>query len=126
MTDELTEAVARIIDPSSWAVMDRYLEQTKRKYAGEHVGWPADQFQHRESMALATAAIAAVRAHDAAQGYRLVKGEPVASELEDDLLDLISDAIGESMDVDWTYRDGARHVLGALVIGGFIAINGGE
>lgn len=43
------------------------------------------------------------------------------SEREDDLLDIISDAIDESMDVDWTSRDGARHVLGALQIGGYLA-----
>lgn len=44
----------------------------------------------------------------------------MASEHDDDLLDIISDAIDESMDVDWTSRDGARHVLGALQIGGYI------
>lgn len=51
--EDLTEKVARIIDPSSWAVMDSYLEQTKRKYAGQNVGWPEDQFKHKESMAKA-------------------------------------------------------------------------
>jgi hypothetical protein len=47
------EAVARIIDPSSWRVMDGYLEQTKRKYRGQNVGWPADQYQDKASMAKA-------------------------------------------------------------------------
>lgn len=42
------------------------------------------------------------------------------SDHDDELLDIISDAIDESMDVDWTSRDGARHVLGALQIGGYI------
>jgi len=54
------ERVARIIDPSSWAVMDGELERMLRKYRGQHIGWPADQFQHKESMALARAAIAAM------------------------------------------------------------------
>jgi hypothetical protein len=57
---ELVEIAARIIDPSSWAVMDSYLAETKRKYRGQNVGWPADQFHHKESMAKARAALAAV------------------------------------------------------------------
>jgi hypothetical protein len=31
-----------------------------------------------------------------------------------DLEDMIADAIGDSMDMDWTYRDGARAVIRAL------------
>lgn len=57
---ELVEIAARIIDPSSWAVMDSYLAETKRKYRGQNVGWPADQFHHKESMAKARAVLAAV------------------------------------------------------------------
>ena len=61
MNDEaLVERIARIIDPSSWAVMDSYLAETKRKYRGQNVGWPADQFHHKESMAKARAVLAAV------------------------------------------------------------------
>lgn len=55
------EQVARIINPSAWAVMDGYLEQTKRKYQGQHVGWPADQFQHKESMATARQILASLQ-----------------------------------------------------------------
>ena len=57
---ELVEIAARIIDPSSWAVMDSYLAATKRKYRGQNVGWPAGQFHHKESMAKARAVLAAV------------------------------------------------------------------
>lgn len=57
--DEVVEAVARIIDPGAWSVMDSYLEQTKRKYKGQNVGWPVDQFQHKESMDKARAALTA-------------------------------------------------------------------
>ena len=32
----------------------------------------------------------------------------------EDLEDLIAEAIGDSMGVDWTYRDGARAVIRAL------------
>lgn len=53
--DALVERIARIIDPNSWAVMDSYLAETKRKYRGQNVGWPADQFHHKESMAKARA-----------------------------------------------------------------------
>lgn len=58
--DALVERIARIIDPNSWAVMDSYLAETKRKYRGQNVGWPADQFHHKESMAKARAVLAAV------------------------------------------------------------------
>lgn len=57
---EEVERVARIIDPSSWTVMDSYLEQTKRKYRGQNVGWPADQFQPKESMEKARQILAAL------------------------------------------------------------------
>lgn len=56
------EAVARIIDPSSWRVMDSYLEQAKRQYKGQDVGWPEDQFKHKESMAKAREILAALQA----------------------------------------------------------------
>ena len=35
---------------------------------------------------------------------------------DEELTNLIADAIDESMDVDWTSRDGASHVLGALQV----------
>lgn len=49
------EAVARIIDPVSWRVMDYELEQMKRKYRGKQIGWPADQFKDKASLKKADA-----------------------------------------------------------------------
>ncbi len=53
----LVEKVARLIDPSSWSVMDAELARMLRKYAGERIGYPSDQFQHKESMVIARAII---------------------------------------------------------------------
>lgn len=61
--DELIEAMARIIDPSSWRVMDGYLAQMLRKYKGEHIGYDPDAFKHKESMAIARALLPIIRAH---------------------------------------------------------------
>ncbi len=63
MSDELIEAMARIIDPSSWRVMDGYLAQMLRKYKGEHIGYDPDAFKHKESMAIARAILPVIRAH---------------------------------------------------------------
>lgn len=60
--DATVERIARILDPSSWAVMDGYLAETQRKYRGQNVGWPADQFKHKESMATARKVLAAIAA----------------------------------------------------------------
>jgi hypothetical protein len=65
MTDELTEAVGNAIDAACIA------------YSKSHAGLGLRKWDTPGEV-MATAAIAAVRAHDAAQGYRLVKGEPVA------------------------------------------------
>lgn len=91
VSDELIEAMARIIDPSSWRVMDGYLAQMLRKYKGEHIGYDPDAFKHKESMAIARALIPVIRAHleptsemvDAA----LAKGK--AANLEPPLLELM-------------------------------------
>ena len=64
------EAVARAIAPSRWEVMDHYLAQTKKKYAGENAAYDPDNFKDRESMATAQAAIAAL---DAARGDRVTR-----------------------------------------------------
>jgi len=56
--EDAVERVARIIDPSAWAVMDGYLADTTRKYRGQNVGWPADQFQDKASMGKARAILA--------------------------------------------------------------------
>ncbi len=63
MSDDLIEAMARIIDPSSWRVMDGYLAQMLRKYKGEHIGYDPESFKHKESMAIARALIPIIRAH---------------------------------------------------------------
>jgi hypothetical protein len=64
------EAVARAIAPSRWEVMDHYLAQTKRKYAGENAAYDPDNFKDKESMATALAAIAAL---DAARGDQVAR-----------------------------------------------------
>ena len=69
------EAVARAIAPSRWEVMDHYLAQTKRKYAGENVAYDPDNFKDRESMATAQAAIAAL---DAARGDQVARVEALS------------------------------------------------
>jgi hypothetical protein len=58
--DDLVETVARIIDPSKWAVLDSYLADMLRKYKGEHIGYDPEPFKDKASMAKAQAAIAAV------------------------------------------------------------------
>lgn len=63
MSDELIEAMARIIDPSSWRVMDGYLAQMLRKYKGEHIGYDPDAFKHKGSMAIARALLPVIRDH---------------------------------------------------------------
>ena len=63
VSDDLIEAMARIIDPSSWRVMDGYLAQMLRKYKGEHIGYDPDAFKHKESMAIARALLPVIRAH---------------------------------------------------------------
>lgn len=75
------ERIARIIDPEAWAVMDSYLEQTKRKYRGQNVGWPEDQFKDKASLAKADAIIAAGLVRDEA-AIRADEREWCAKELE--------------------------------------------
>ena len=58
---EEVERVARAINPRAWEVMDHELRKTQEKYAGQRVSWPVSQFQHKESMDQARAAIAAMR-----------------------------------------------------------------
>ena len=47
------EQIARLIDPSSWRVLDSYLEQAKRKYAGQDAGYDPEAFKDRASLAIA-------------------------------------------------------------------------
>lgn len=51
------EALARMISPSSWRVMDSYLTEVKRKYKGEDAGYDPDAFKDHQSMELARALI---------------------------------------------------------------------
>jgi len=69
---ELVEIVARVIDPGAWEVMDFAEKKMREKYAGKDVGWPADQFKHKESMNLALAALRAIEG----AGYKVVGREP--------------------------------------------------
>ena len=48
--------------------------------------------------------------------------EQRAAMTDEELTDMIAEAIDESMDVDWTSRDGARHVLGALKIANVLSV----
>ena len=59
MTD-MREAVARMIDPSTWAGLDSYLADVKRKYAKSNAGYDPDKFKDRKSLAIADAILEAV------------------------------------------------------------------
>jgi hypothetical protein len=58
--EDVVERVARLLDPSSWRVMDGYLAEVKRKYRGENAGYDPAAFKHKESMAMARAVIASL------------------------------------------------------------------
>src|SRR6185437_4945094 len=51
--DEMAEAVARLIDPSTWRVLDSYLGDVKRKYKGKDAGYDPAAFKDKKSIALA-------------------------------------------------------------------------
>jgi hypothetical protein len=53
--DEQREAIARIIDPSSWRVLDAYLAQVKRR---PNAGYDPDNFKDIRSLVLADAILA--------------------------------------------------------------------
>lgn len=54
------ETIARIIDPSRWAVMDSYLAETKRKLAGKDAGYDPDNFKDKASLTKAAAILEVV------------------------------------------------------------------
>lgn len=56
----VVELVARMIDPSSWRVMDSYLDAAKRKYQGQDAAHDPDAFKHKESLAKATEILTAL------------------------------------------------------------------
>ena len=70
--EKLVELIARAIAPRCWEVMDAELNRMLQKYKGQEVAYPSDQFQHKESMATARKALAAIEA----AGVRLVPVEP--------------------------------------------------
>jgi len=47
------ERVARIIAPTRWAVLDSYLEQTKRKYRGQNCAYDPEEFKDSTSIVTA-------------------------------------------------------------------------
>jgi hypothetical protein len=53
------EVLARMIDPSSWAVFDGYLAEMLRKYKGQDAGYDPEAFKDKRSLKLADAIIAA-------------------------------------------------------------------
>lgn len=61
--NEHREAVARLIDPSSWRVMDSYLAEFLRKHRDVNAGYDPDNFKHKESLAIADDILAYIAAH---------------------------------------------------------------
>lgn len=51
--DETFEAVARMIDPGTWRVLDSYLADVKRKYRGQDAGYDPEAFRDKKSLKLA-------------------------------------------------------------------------
>lgn len=72
---ELREVIARIVDPSSWAVMDGYLADMKRQYHGENIGYDPDQFKHKSSLKIADDILAALSV-STTQAAQLREAEP--------------------------------------------------
>lgn len=52
-SEEAREALARIIDPSSWRVFDGYLADVKRKYKGKDAAYDPEAFRDKKSLAKA-------------------------------------------------------------------------
>ena len=46
----MVEQIARLIDPSSWRVLDYYLADVKRKYARTNSSYDPDAFKDKASM----------------------------------------------------------------------------
>lgn len=69
------EAVARVIDPSSWQVMDSYLAEVKRKHPNS--GYDPDNFKCRGSLTKADAILAMLSPAQAErEGWVMVPREP--------------------------------------------------
>jgi len=65
-TPEMREAIARIIDPPSWQVLDSYLEHVKRHHP--HGGYDPDNFTDKASLAKADAILALSAPSPAVEG----------------------------------------------------------
>lgn len=59
--EETVERVARAIAPRCWDVMDAELRRMLARYKGQEIAYPSDQFQHKESMNTARAALRALK-----------------------------------------------------------------
>lgn len=68
--EDAVEMIARMIAPSAWTVYDAEKARMLRKYKGENIGWPTEQYQHKASMDTARAILAALRATDDAGGAK--------------------------------------------------------
>lgn len=81
----VAEAIARIIDPSSWRVFDGYLADVKRKYKGQNAAYDPEAFKDKVSMAKAREILSLTQPADGApDGPRLsvaVKGVGRDSEM---------------------------------------------
>lgn len=64
---EERETIARIIDPSRWAVLDGYLADMLRKYKGRDCGYDPEAFKDKASLAKADA-ILALRTKEPSRG----------------------------------------------------------
>ena len=65
---EAREDIARIIDPSSWLVLDGYLADVKRKYAGQDAAYDPLAFKDRASLAKADAILTLLSERDTLAG----------------------------------------------------------
>lgn len=78
--DETIEAMARIIDPSSWRVFDTYLAEVKRKYAGQDAAYDPEAFKDKASIAKARAIVALLPqppVSAAPEGWRDIASAPL-------------------------------------------------
>lgn len=93
MTDEpggdVREAIARLIDPSSWRVFDGYLADVKRKYKGVNAAYDPEAFKDRKSLAKADAILALIskrqRGYEAQPASVPAEGEADVSALVEKL-----------------------------------------
>lgn len=76
--EQLIEVIARAAEPGRWQVMDAALDDMRRKYKGQNVGWPVDQFKDAPSMEKAILILDALTA----AGMVVVPIEPTEAMIE--------------------------------------------